>query len=50
MSDSTREAMPSSFDLVIGGERRPAADGATFELTGTRHRRAAHHGRPGRCG
>lgn len=33
MSDSTREAMPSSFDLVIGGERRPAADGATFELT-----------------
>jgi acyl-CoA reductase-like NAD-dependent aldehyde dehydrogenase len=32
MSSSTREAIPSSFDLVIGGDHRPAALGTTFEL------------------
>lgn len=32
MSSSNREAIPSSFDLVIGGKHRPAAEGSTFEL------------------
>lgn len=33
MITSAPRALPKHFDLLIGGEREPAADGATFDVT-----------------
>ncbi|MBS1837649.1 MAG: aldehyde dehydrogenase [Actinobacteria bacterium] len=33
MTTSAPRALPKHFDLLIGGERAPAADGATFDVT-----------------